>query len=80
MSKHVQANEPGTLKYHLQVETKGDAPSIFVLERYKDKASLGAHGSSPEFKAFQKTLAKEGLLAEFKVYYTKGFGGFASRL
>ena len=28
----VKANEPGTLRYHLQRETKGDAPVFVVLE------------------------------------------------
>ena len=28
----VKANEPGTLRYHLQKETKGDAPTFVMLE------------------------------------------------
>lgn len=30
----VKANEPGTLRYHLQRETKGDAPVFVMLETY----------------------------------------------
>jgi quinol monooxygenase YgiN len=48
--------------------------------RYKDKAALGAHGGSQTFKDFQRTLAKEKLLSDFKVVYTKGVAGFSSRL
>jgi hypothetical protein len=28
----VKANEPGTLRYHLHKETKGDAPTFVMLE------------------------------------------------
>lgn len=35
-AKAVKANEPGTLKYHLQRETKGDAPVFVMLETYVD--------------------------------------------
>lgn len=28
----VKANEPGTLRYHLQRETSGDAPAFVMLE------------------------------------------------
>ena len=31
-AQSVKANEPGTLRYHLQRETKGDAPVFVVLE------------------------------------------------
>jgi quinol monooxygenase YgiN len=31
-AEKVKANEPGTLKYHLQKETKGDAPTFVMLE------------------------------------------------
>jgi hypothetical protein len=34
MSVYVKANEPGTLRYHLQRETKGDTPSFVMLETY----------------------------------------------
>lgn len=30
----VKANEPGTLRYHLHKETKGDAPTFIMLETY----------------------------------------------
>lgn len=31
-AKAVKANEPGTLRYHLHKETKGDAPTFMMLE------------------------------------------------
>lgn len=31
-AKAVKANEPGTLRYHLQREVKGDAPTFVMLE------------------------------------------------
>ncbi|KAF1359522.1 ABM-domain-containing protein [Lizonia empirigonia] len=79
-AKSVKANEPGTLKYHLQRETKGDAPVFVMLETYKDQAALGAHAKSDAFKALGRTM-KEDLLAEpMKVIFTKEAGGYASKL
>jgi quinol monooxygenase YgiN len=34
VSAWIKANEPGTLRYHLQRETKGDAPTFILLESY----------------------------------------------
>jgi quinol monooxygenase YgiN len=80
-AKAVKANEPGTLRYHLQRETKGDAPVFVMLETYKDQASIAAHAKSPDFKALGKTLKSEDLLAEpMKVIFTKEAGGYASKL
>jgi quinol monooxygenase YgiN len=31
-AESVKANEPGTLKYHLQREIQGDAPTFVMLE------------------------------------------------
>lgn len=31
-AKAVKANEPGTLRYHLHKETKGDSPTFIMLE------------------------------------------------
>jgi quinol monooxygenase YgiN len=31
-AKDVKANEPGVLRYHLQREVKGDAPTFVMLE------------------------------------------------
>lgn len=33
MSAYIKANEPGTLKYHLQRETHGDAPTFVLFEQ-----------------------------------------------
>jgi hypothetical protein len=32
VAKHIQAKEPGTLKYQLLKEVKGDAPKVVVSE------------------------------------------------
>jgi len=80
MAAYIKANEPGTLRYHLSRETKGDAPTFVLLETYKDKKSLQEHGSSARFKEFNRTLGKEKLFESFKVVYTKGVAGFSSRL
>ncbi|KAH6638119.1 hypothetical protein C7974DRAFT_411564 [Boeremia exigua] len=77
----VKANEPGTLRYHLQRETKGDTPVFVMLETYKDQASIAAHAKSPDFKAMGQTMKKEDLLAEpMRVIFTKEVGGYASKL
>jgi quinol monooxygenase YgiN len=48
------------------------------LSRYKSKAAMGAHGSSKEFKAFQKKMAEEGLIAApMQLKFVKAVGGFA---
>jgi quinol monooxygenase YgiN len=45
---------------------------------YKDKAALGAHGSSDTFKAFQKKLKDEGLVgAPMQLKFVKPAGGFS---
>ncbi|OSS49925.1 hypothetical protein B5807_06049 [Epicoccum nigrum] len=80
-AQSVKANEPGTLRYHLQRETKGDAPVFVMLETYKDQASIAAHAKSPDFKKMGKTLKEEDLLAApMKVIFTKEVGGYASKL
>ncbi|KAF1932148.1 ABM-domain-containing protein [Didymella exigua CBS 183.55] len=80
-AKAVKANEPGTLRYHLQRETKGDTPVFVMLETYKDQASIGAHAKSPDFKAMGKTMMSEDLLAEpMRIIVTKEVGGYASKL
>jgi quinol monooxygenase YgiN len=48
---------------------------------YKDKAAVGAHGSSKEFKTFNKQLKEEGLVgAPMQLKFVKAAGGFSSRL
>ncbi|CAO2656508.1 Nn.00g053110.m01.CDS01 [Neocucurbitaria sp. VM-36] len=80
-AKAVKENEPGTLRYHVQRETKGDSPSFVMLETYKDMASLEIHGKSDYFKNLGRTLKKEDLLAApMKVMFTKEVGGYASKL
>ena len=35
----VKANEPGTLRYQIHRETKGDAPTILMMETYAKRHS-----------------------------------------
>jgi len=82
MAEYVKANEPDVLRYHINVETrKNGEQDVIMLETYKNKEALGSHGSSKEFKAFQKKLAAEGLVAgPMQLKKVKPAGGFASRL
>lgn len=41
----VKANEPGTLRYHLQREVKGDAPTFIMLETYATRLKLDLNHS-----------------------------------
>ena len=45
------ANEKGTLAYTLNRDPSNPNGIIF-MERYKDKAALDLHSSTPHFKAF----------------------------
>ncbi|KAH7393609.1 hypothetical protein BKA64DRAFT_676587 [Cadophora sp. MPI-SDFR-AT-0126] len=77
VSQYVKANEPGTLKYQI---TRGK-DEVVMIESYKDKAALGAHGSSTTFKAFQKKMQDEDLVgAPMQLKMLKHAGGFTSRL
>ncbi|KAL6703752.1 hypothetical protein ACN47E_009133 [Coniothyrium glycines] len=79
--KAVKANEPGTLRYHVHRETKGDAPTFIMLETYANQAALETHAKSADFKALGRALKKEDLLAApMKVLFTKEAGGYASKL
>ena len=60
------AKEEGTLSYTMNVSKK-DPYTLVILERYKDKESLGAHSSTPHFKAFS---AKAGELFAGKTEVT----------
>jgi len=80
-AKAVKANEPGTLRYHLQREVKGDAPIFILLETYENQAAIEAHGKSEAFKTLGRTMKQEDLLAEpMKVLFTKAVGGYSSKL
>lgn len=100
------------MRYQINRETKGDAPSIVVLEtyvgisffllpesiisianslrnyglvlthhRYKDAASMQAHGASDHYKELGSAIKQEDLLAEpIKVLFTKDVGGYTSKL
>jgi len=49
-----------------------------MVDSYKDKAALGAHGSSKEFLAFQKKMKDEDLTAApMQLKITKSAGGFS---
>jgi quinol monooxygenase YgiN len=45
------AKEEGTLMYTLN-RAQNNPNTLLIMERYKDKASLDAHSSTPHFKAF----------------------------
>jgi len=45
------AKEEGTLSYTLN-RAQSNPNTLVIMERYKDKAALDAHSSSPHFKAF----------------------------
>ncbi|KAG9188152.1 hypothetical protein G6011_02075 [Alternaria panax] len=80
-AKAVKANEPGTLRYHLHREVKGDAPTFVVLETYANKAAIETHAKSEYFKKLGKVMKTEDLLAEpTKVLFTKEAGGYSSKL
>ncbi|KAG9240205.1 hypothetical protein BJ878DRAFT_527527 [Calycina marina] len=75
----VKENEPETLRYHINLDSKKD--QIIMLETYASKAAMGAHGQSKEFKAFQQKLADEDLVGgPMELKATKAMGGFESRL
>ncbi|KAF7921192.1 uncharacterized protein EAE98_008618 [Botrytis deweyae] len=83
ISTHIEATEPGTLKYEIkkEVNKKTGAVEIVMLESYKDKAAIAAHGSSEEFKALGKMLKDEDLIAKpMELKFLQHVGGFSSRL
>jgi quinol monooxygenase YgiN len=49
------AEEEGTLSYTLNRSNK-DPNTLVVMERYKDKAALDFHSSTPQFKEFSSKL------------------------
>jgi quinol monooxygenase YgiN len=49
------AKEEGTLSYTMN-RGKAKPNTIVILERYKDKAALDYHSSTPHFKAFFKGI------------------------
>ena len=54
------AREEGTLLYTMN-RAKSSPNTLVMIERYRDKAALGAHSSSPQFKEFFEKL--QGMLA-----------------
>jgi quinol monooxygenase YgiN len=51
MIAHVQANEPGTLRYVCHRSTAD--PTVYLFyEVYTDQAAFAAHGGSPAMQAF----------------------------
>lgn len=49
------ADEEGTLGYTLNRSNK-DPNTLVMMERYKDKAALDFHSSTPHFKEFSSRL------------------------
>ncbi len=61
-------------RHHAVTDTDG-------FHSYRDKAALGTHASSDQFKAFQKKLADEDLVgAPMRLKFVKTVGGFVTRL
>ncbi|TVY76007.1 hypothetical protein LSUE1_G005492 [Lachnellula suecica] len=80
VAEYVKKSEPGTIKYEIarSFNKAAGVEEVIMLESYKDKASLGIHGNSTEFKAFNKKLQDEGLVtAPMQLKITKPAGGFA---
>ncbi|KAH8598106.1 hypothetical protein B0O99DRAFT_507121 [Bisporella sp. PMI_857] len=82
MAVFVKENEPDVLRYHINVETKKSGEQeVIMLETYKNKEAMRAHGTSKEFKAFQKKIAAEDLVGRpMQLKVVKPVGGFAARL
>ncbi len=57
------AKEEGTLVYTMNRGRKSEPNTLVMMERYRDKAALDAHSSTPHFKAF---FAKAGELLDGK--------------
>lgn len=49
------AGEEGTLFYTVSIDKKFPDTLVF-MERYADKAALGAHSETPHFKAFMEKV------------------------
>ncbi len=57
MQKEVARSEPGNVYYDLAV--MADDPTVYVIiERYKDKAAVAAHGQSEKAKAMFAKLGE----------------------
>ncbi|RDW70167.1 hypothetical protein BP5796_08564 [Coleophoma crateriformis] len=83
VSEYVRSNEPDVLRYQVnrEVNKKTGTEEIIMLETYKNKQALGAHGQSKVFKAFSKKLAEEDLVAgPPQLKFVKSVAGFSSRL
>jgi quinol monooxygenase YgiN len=50
------AEEEGTLHYTLNI-AQNDPDTLVFIERYKDMAALGVHGSTPHFQEFMEKSA-----------------------
>ncbi|GME25118.1 Antibiotic biosynthesis monooxygenase [Neofusicoccum parvum] len=73
---YVQANEPGTLRYRLHKSLGKEAPVFTMIETYKDKASIDAHGKDPKF---QEMAAQFGDSVDMKLYVSQPVAGFEDR-
>ena len=49
--------EAGTLAYSI-CRDNNNPDMLVIVERYKDMAALQAHGATPHFKEFSKTLGQ----------------------
>ncbi|TVY34386.1 hypothetical protein LOCC1_G007826 [Lachnellula occidentalis] len=80
VAEYIKNNEHGTLKYNItrSFNKQAGVEEVIMIESYKDKAAMLAHGSSNEFKIFQKQMVAEGLVsAPMQLKITKPAGGFS---
>ncbi|TVY32762.1 hypothetical protein LSUB1_G007884 [Lachnellula subtilissima] len=80
VAEYIKNNEHGTLIYNItrSFNKQAGVEEVIMIESYKDKAALLAHGSSKEFTAFQKKIQGEDLVsAPMQLKITKPAGGFS---
>ncbi|KAE8451813.1 hypothetical protein EG329_002653 [Mollisiaceae sp. DMI_Dod_QoI] len=77
---YVEDHEPQTLRYEIvrQINQKSGGEEVILLESYKDKAALKAHGGSDTFRRFNGVLVEEDLMAKpMQLMFVKPAGGFS---
>ncbi|KAL9013446.1 MAG: hypothetical protein Q9173_001858 [Seirophora scorigena] len=78
----VRNTEPGNLRYHLNVEMKGDrrGESIVFLEDYENQAAWDNHCQGEAYDYMTKTFADEDILAKTpSLVFIKPLAGWTSR-
>ncbi len=65
-AQHSVQDEPGCLRFDV-LEDRQDSNRIFLYEVYEDDAALEAHGQTPHFLRWKKTV-KDWFASETVVY------------